>query len=92
MSAQAGPCKRIPCKWGCGDQVDTFVDDYGLRNYLNVHQPSAQLDLTRPEYRYKVWEYRGHRIGWCLQNLTPRRTWREIRLKHECEHMPKGKR
>lgn len=80
---------RKPCRHGCGTDVDTFVDEIGLRRQLDTTPPAVTVDLYVEHPR--LWEYRGENIGWC-QPFSPVRTRREFRLEHECANTPKRER
>lgn len=76
--------KRRPCRFRCGSTVDTFKDpDTGRIVQLATEPAPAGLRLTVAD-RGRVWEYRGPRIGWVSKWDPSDRTWRELRLVHDC--------
>lgn len=74
--------RRSRCR-DCGAEVDTVTAEYGLDVHLNTTPPPITVDITAPEYRHRVWQYLGPRIGW-RHMAFPARTWREIRTTHRC--------
>lgn len=67
----------------CGEEVDAFRDPWGVRMRLQVTTLPITDDLTDPQVRHRTYEWRGPYVGWCPKN-TPVRTWRELRLTHQC--------
>lgn len=86
---RAPTVRRKPCRYGCGTEVDTFRDEIGLVRQLDTEPPAITVDLD--EHLNRLWEHRGDYVGWCLK-FSPRRTWRELRLEHECAYTPERKR
>lgn len=73
--------KRKPCRFKCGQHVDTFTESHGYVVQLDMTPPSVDVDLAATTRA--IYEFRGPRIGW-VPKFTPERGWREIRLVHEC--------
>jgi len=76
------------CEHGCGQTVTRFFDDStGLDVQLDPTAPSITADLTEPRYRHRLWEFRGHHVGW-VQLWSgahpPQRSWRPLRVQHRC--------
>lgn len=79
-AAKAPTVKRKPCRFGCGQSVDTYTEQ-GRRIQLDTTPPAVTVDLKT--VRPRLYEYRGPRIGWVPKFLAER-GWREIRLLHDC--------
>lgn len=85
--------KRRTCPWGCGGQVDQFVDEIGLTRRLETEPIPITWDLNHPNIKFRIWEHRGQFLGWCL--LGPwelKRGPRPLRVEHICEATPRNKR
>lgn len=82
--------RSVDCPWGCGAGVLTFIDELGLKRYLDGHSMPVTYDLRHPSIKERVWQWREYRLGWCL--LGPwelRRDHRPLRLEHQCAGTPK---
>lgn len=76
--------KRRQCRFRCGTPVDTFTDPQTGR-FIQLQTSAAPigLRLTTAD-RGRVYEDRGPRIGWVSKWDPADRTWRELRLVHDC--------
>lgn len=83
--------KTVNCPWGCGKRVDTFIDDIGLRRYLDVEDLPETVSINHPTIRWRLWEWRGKPTGWCLKTHSVNRD-RPLRVEHICDNTPKNRR
>jgi hypothetical protein len=74
--------KRKPCRLRCGRSVDVFTEQ-GHLVQLDIEPPLITVDLSQAQYRNRIYEYHGPRVGWAIKFL-PQRGWRELRLLHDC--------
>ena len=74
--------KRRWCRFRCGVKVDSLRDTTGLVVQLDTEPPPIDRDLSG--MRGRVFEYRGPRTGWVSMWDPSRRSWREMRIVHEC--------
>lgn len=77
-----------PCRFGCGATVTIFTDtSFGRLVQLDATPPPVTTDLTAPDHRDRLWEFRGQHLGWtaCYQG---QRTWRPCLLEHDCADTP----
>jgi hypothetical protein len=72
--------KRKPCRFKCGRHVDVFTED-GRIIQLDTEPPAVTADLST--VRLRLYEFRGPHVGW-VPKFLPERSWRELRLLHEC--------
>lgn len=77
---------RKRCRYGCGVDVDAFLDsEIGLVRQIDTEPIPIDWDIQHPAFRHRLWEYGGDVIGW-YQLWKGRRTWRELRLTHQCRN------
>lgn len=74
--------RRATCR-DCGAPIERFRTEYGLDIPLEPRTVPADRDLSHPDNRHRVYEWRGPRLGWCHQ-FVPARRGRDIRLAHRC--------
>lgn len=80
---------RKECRW-CGAKVDEFFDEEtGLRRHLEPDPLPITVDITAPEWRHRIWQDMGERLGWAPKFTPAGRNWRELRAEHSCPDMPK---
>ncbi|WP_157405235.1 hypothetical protein [Actinopolyspora halophila] len=73
----------------CGHEVDEFVHEpTGLKHRLETHPLPIDIDITQPQWRYRLWELLP--VGWSLKFTPAGRSWRELRAEHQCA-FPTGK-
>lgn len=87
-AVKAPTVARKLCRYGCGLEVDTFIDEIGLRQQLETEPVPVTADTDGAARDYRLWEYGGRRVGWYLRHCG-HRNWRELRLAHQCENTPK---
>lgn len=88
-SQRAPVVTRKPCP-RCGADIDRFRNpETGLDVHLDTSPVPIDKDLTNPNVRRRLWEHRGTYVGWC-KKFSPQRTWRELRLQHQCAHNTVG--
>lgn len=76
------------CRYGCGATVTIFTDDAtGILVQLDATPPSVTTNLTDPDYRDRLWEFRGQHLGW-VTAFQGQRTWRPCLIEHDCAHTP----
>lgn len=79
--------KRRWCRFKCGVHVDALKTEHGLVVQLETGPPPIDRNLSGMHDR--VYEYRGPRVGWVPKFDPSNRTWRELRIVHECaNHTP----
>lgn len=82
---------RRRCHDGCGADVDSFRDDINLIRQLDIEPVPIDLNLSQDEYRARLWEWRGPRVGW-VRRFIPSRSHHPLRLEHECRYTPERRR
>lgn len=77
-----------PCRFGCAERVVIFRDsDTGLLVQLDPTPPPVTADLTDPDRKHRLWEFRGQHLGW-VPVYQGQRSWRRCLLEHDCAHTP----
>lgn len=82
MIEQATVAKPDTCK-GCGTSVIAFRIHAGFHVQLEDHDLPISADVTAEDVRHRLWQDLGPRLGWAPQ-FSATRTWRPLRIQHEC--------
>ncbi|HEX5523645.1 MAG TPA: hypothetical protein VFX53_09370 [Pedococcus sp.] len=84
---------QAACVFGCGEILTQFWSDDSIAGLTQVSATNVPIttDLTDPDIRYRLWEYRGANLGW-VQLWPgadgPVRSWRPLRIEHDCPLTP----